>query len=71
MDMEIGTAAGDIYRCLAANGPTSLSALRKATGHKDATVAMAIGWLAREDKIARDDRGRGTRWLLAEPEAQA
>jgi len=66
MDIEIGTAAGDVYRHLAGNGPASVTALKKATGHKDATVAMALGWLAREDKVARATHGRSTKWTLAD-----
>lgn len=66
MDLEIGTAAGEVYTCLASNGGASISALKKATGHKDLTVALAIGWLAREGKVAREVDGRVTRWVLAE-----
>jgi len=66
MDLEIGTAAGDVYGYLACNGAASMSALKKATGHKDTTVALAIGWLAREEKVAREVEGRVTRWVLTE-----
>lgn len=66
MDLEIGTAAGDVYRYLASNGPATISALKKATGHRDMTVALAVGWLAREEKVARETDGRVTRWVLAE-----
>ena len=66
MDLEIGPAAGDVYRCLESNGPATVSAIKKATGHKDATVAMALGWLAREDKVARVAHGRSTKWVLAD-----
>ena len=66
MDLGIGTAAGDVYHCLESNGPATVTAIKKATGHKDATVAMAIGWLAREDKVVRNSSGRSTKWVLAD-----
>ena len=66
MDLGISTTAGDVYRCLESNGPASVTAIKKATGHKDATVAMAIGWLAREDKVVRNSSGRSTKWVLAD-----
>ena len=66
MDLEIGSAAGDVYRCLESNGSATLSAIKKATGHKESTVAMALGWLAREDKVVRDAKGRSVRWVLAD-----
>jgi len=64
MDVEIGTVAGDVYRFLHANGPATVSQLKKATGHKEAFINLAIGWLAREDKVAREASGRTTRWSL-------
>jgi len=65
MDTEIGNAAGDVYQCLEANGPATISAIKKATGLKDTAVASAIGWLARESKVTRQTEGRLTRWTLA------
>jgi hypothetical protein len=64
MDVEIGTAAGDVYRFLEVNGPSSAAKLRKGTGHKDTTVHQALGWLAREDKIVRETSGRSVVWTL-------
>ena len=66
MDIEIGTAAGDVYHYLAGNGPASVTALKKGTAHKDATVAMALGWLAREGKVVRVTQGRSTKWVIAD-----
>jgi hypothetical protein len=65
MDAHVGLAAGDVYRFLAANGPASVSQLKKGTGHKDAIVNQAIGWLAREDKIVRETQGKTVRWSVA------
>jgi len=64
MDAEMGTAAGDIYRFLETHGPATISQLKRGTGHKDAVVNQAIGWLAREDKVVREAEGRAVRWSL-------
>ncbi len=65
MDVEIGTAAGEVYRFLETNGPASATQLKKAIGERDAAIHQAIGWLAREDKVVRLDSGRTVRWTLA------
>ena len=58
MHEEIGTAAGAIWDALNTRGEQSLSELKKAVKGKEPTFDWAIGWLAREDKIAltRDKR---------------
>ncbi len=65
MDVEIGMAAGEVYRYLELNGPASVPQLKKETGRRDATIHQAIGWLAREDKVVRLPRGKNVRWGLA------
>ena len=47
----IGTNAGLVWSALE-KGEMSLKALKKATKLNDKTVWAAIGWLARESKIA-------------------
>ncbi len=47
---KIGTNAGNIWNVLE-NGETSLKALKKATKLNEKDLNMALGWLAREDKI--------------------
>ena len=49
---EIGAAAGAIWRTLADNGGCTLPKLKKSTHCKAPVFDWAIGWLAREDKIA-------------------
>jgi len=66
MDAEIGLAAGDVYRFLEEHGPSTLNQLKKGTGHKDALLSLAIGWLAREGKVLRETDGRNVRWGLAQ-----
>jgi hypothetical protein len=51
MQEDIGTAAGVVWRYLDEHGASALSALRRGCRLADPLVPMAIGWLAREDKI--------------------
>lgn len=55
---EIGAAAGDVWRYLAQEGPTSLAQLKKGLELSGPQVERAIGWLAREDKIDEDRSGK-------------
>jgi hypothetical protein len=64
MMVEIGAAAGDVYRFLEAHGPATVTQISKGTGRKPADVNAAIGWLAREDKLAGEARGRTVRWSI-------
>ena len=65
MDVQIGETAGEVYRFLEANGPCSVSRLKKGTHQKDAAIHQALGWLAREDKVIREANGRTVVWTLA------
>lgn len=49
---EIGTAAGAIWRALAGNGGYTLAKLRKSVDCQAPVFDWAVGWLARENKIA-------------------
>lgn len=52
MNVElIGANAGKIWNALQ-NGALSSKALKKATKLKDADLNLALGWLAREGKLA-------------------
>ncbi|WP_407356737.1 winged helix-turn-helix domain-containing protein [Methanolobus sp. WCC5] len=56
MCLNIGEAAGYVYRLLE-NGESNLANLKnhlKDNGFDSQVVFMAIGWLAREDKICID-----------------
>jgi hypothetical protein len=55
---QIGETAGAVWRILAENGPVSLAKLVKSVDQPRDTVMQALGWLAREDKIAIEDEGR-------------
>ena len=52
MHEEIGTAAGAIWGILSGNGGSTLAKLKKQVDAQGPVFDWAIGWLAREDKIA-------------------
>jgi hypothetical protein len=58
METEIGNAAGVTWRLLAAKGTMPLTQLKQEAGLTEPLLLMAIGWLAREEKveITRDRR---------------
>ena len=52
---EIGGAAGNVYTALEGESkPMTLAAVKKKTKLNDAMLNMALGWLAREDKVVLD-----------------
>ena len=57
--LQIGEAAGQIWRVLDKKGPLSTSKLVKMIDSPRDVVMQGIGWLAREDKIEIEDTSRG------------
>lgn len=57
--LNIGDAAGHVYRLLETGGSnlTNVKKVLKESGFDPQTVFMAIGWLAREDKICMQKNG--------------
>jgi DNA-binding transcriptional ArsR family regulator len=55
---HIGEVAGIVWRVLLENGPISTSKLVKVVGKPRDTVMLALGWLAREEKVSIDEEGR-------------
>ena len=53
--MQIGDAAGTVWRLLDEQGPTSTAKIVRETGLPRDVVMQALGWLAREDKISIDE----------------
>jgi hypothetical protein len=49
---QVGLAAGSVWRQLSENGPQTLTQLKKKVNGQGDLVNFAIGWLAREDKVA-------------------
>ena len=56
---EIGKTAGKVWHTLSEEGPMSFPRLVRELGaHRD-VVMQAVGWLAREGKIAIEEGARG------------
>lgn len=64
MHEEIGTMAGAIWKVLHTNGELTLSQLKKQSKAKTPLFDWAIGWLARENKIAITQQKRTVRIRL-------
>lgn len=56
---QIGEASGVIWKLLDQHGPLTVAKLARQSELSRDAVAMAIGWLAREDKIEICDTKRG------------
>ncbi len=48
---QVGEAAGQVWQTLTANGPMTLTQLKKKLNGQGDMLGYALGWLAREDKI--------------------
>jgi len=55
---RIGETAGKVWHHLHNHGPRSLTKLAVELGEPRDLVMLAIGWLAREDKIEINEDGR-------------
>jgi hypothetical protein len=71
MQEEIGFTAGAIWQALNSKGELSLEQLKKEAKAKSPLFDWAVGWLAREDKIAITPEKRSFLFRLKEPRAQA
>jgi predicted RNA-binding protein (virulence factor B family) len=58
MSTTIGDSAGKLWVFLNENGPSSPSKIEKETGLSKNDLQRAVGWLAKEDKIAIEVNGR-------------
>jgi hypothetical protein len=58
LEPEIGIYAGKIWKILEIWGGTDLETIRRLSDLSDNQVHIAIGWLAREDKIYFDEKNR-------------
>jgi hypothetical protein len=61
----IGHTAGEVWQVLAERGGQTVAGLKKAVDAPDELVIAAIGWLAREDKLAFETNGRSVTVSLA------
>ena len=55
---KIGENAGKIWQTLNEHGEMSVSQVKKKTTLNDSEANMAIGWLAREDKVTFSRKGK-------------
>ena len=55
---EAGETAGQVYQCLALEGPKFFTELVHAVNGKEPMVLIALGWLLREDKVEFGEDGR-------------
>ena len=58
-NLLIGETAGDVWRVLHDSGPLSLAKLAKRIDAPRDVVVLAVGWLAREDKVEIEEASRG------------
>jgi hypothetical protein len=58
MSNIIGDAAGKIWTYLDKNGPSSVTKITNETEINKNDVQRAIGWLAKEDKLIIEAKGR-------------
>jgi|FrelakmetLWP11LW_1041352.scaffolds.fasta_scaffold58261_2 DNA-binding transcriptional regulator GbsR (MarR family) len=59
MQEKIGQAAGQIWGILASTSePVSVSALSKKTDLSSQMTALGLGWLARENKLRFEEKGK-------------
>jgi hypothetical protein len=54
----IGETAGEIWRVLSDRGAQTLAGLKKSLDTSDDQVMLAVGWLAREEKLVFETNGR-------------
>ncbi len=59
MKVEIGRLAGEIWRLLTDRGEMSVSGVVSALNTSQSAAYMALGWLAREDKLEFVKKPRG------------
>lgn len=58
MSDMIGVAAGQIWEYLAQNGSASATKIGKETALDSKVLQRAIGWLAKEEKLSFETKGR-------------
>ncbi len=61
MKDSIGSTAGKIWSYLDENGESSITALKKNLELRPDQATMAIGWLAREDKLRFVTKGKSVK----------
>ncbi|MDI6757322.1 MAG: winged helix-turn-helix domain-containing protein [Endomicrobiia bacterium] len=57
MNDKIGDAAGEIWRLLTLCEPASILKIKTSLSLPNSAVHLALGWLARENKIVMEEKG--------------
>lgn len=57
MNQEIGETAGAVWNYLRTHPSASVPEIKMGLKRKEFSIWMAIGWLAREDKLAFEEVG--------------
>ncbi len=63
---QIGEVAGKVWMFLKQNGESNLNQLKKGIKADPNVTLQAIGWLAREDKLCIEKKGRFVTYALKE-----
>ena len=63
---SIGNTAGKVWKFLKEKGEANLNQLKKGVKADPNLVLQAIGWLAREDKLLIQKKGRYITYALKE-----
>ena len=63
---QIGEIAGKVWMFLKQNGESNLNQLKKGIKADPNLTLQAIGWLAREDKLRIEKKGRFVTYALKE-----
>jgi hypothetical protein len=63
---KIGENAGNIWKILKESGQMSSNALKKTTHLNEKDMNLALGWLARENKLSFEQKGNQTLISLTE-----
>ena len=66
MILKIGETAGKIWKFLEDKREASLAQIKKGVKEDPNLILEAIGWLAREDKLRIEKKGRFTTYALKE-----
>jgi len=64
MVQTIGEVAGKVWKFLDEKGEANLNQLKKGVKADPNLILQAIGWLAREDKLLIEKRGRFLTYVL-------
>lgn len=61
---NIGETAGQVYQVLKKNGELTLARLKTVTKVTDFLLSASIGWLARENKVQINQKGKSVKVSL-------